>query len=171
MDLRAHIRDVPDFPKAGIVYFDITPLLLDPKAFQYTIDALAERFADKKANKIAAAEARGFIFGAPLAYKMGIGFVPVRKPGKLPYKTMSVSYDLEYGSDTLEMHEDAIAKGDRVIIIDDLLATGGTMDGMIGMTRKAQADIVGLGFLVELGFLDGPAKLQGLPYECLLKID
>lgn len=171
MNLRAHIRDIPDYPKAGILFFDITPLLLDPEAFRYTIDSLAERFAEKGVTKIAAAEARGFIFGAPLAYKMGIPFVPVRKPGKLPYKTLSVSYDLEYGSDSLEMHEDAIVAGDKVLIVDDLLATGGTMDGMISMVKQAGGEIVGLGFLVELGFLDGPSKLHGLPYECLLKID
>jgi len=169
MDLREYIRDVLDF-KPGITFFDITPLLADPSAFCYAIDALAERYKDSGANKIVAAEARGFIFGAPLAYKMNIGFIPVRKPGKLPYKTTSVSYDLEYGSDSLQMHVDAIAPNDRVLIIDDLLATGGTTNGMIKLVQGAGAKIAGIGFLIELGFLDGPSKLEGIPYDCLLKL-
>ena len=170
MDLRQYIRDVPDFPKAGIVYFDITPLLANPTAFRYAVDALAERFADTKATKIVAAEARGFIFGAPLAYKLGIGFIPVRKPGKLPYKTTSVTYDLEYGTDTLCMHVDAIQAGDSVLIIDDLLATGGTTAGMIKLVKDNGGDIAGIGYLVELGFLDGPSKLEGIPHQYLLKL-
>jgi adenine phosphoribosyltransferase len=170
MDLRQYIRDVPDFPKAGIVYFDITPLLSDPSAFSYAVDALAERFAATKATKIVAAEARGFIFGAPLAYKLGIGFIPVRKPGKLPYKTTSVTYDLEYGTDTLCMHVDAIQAGDSVLIIDDLLATGGTTAGMIKLVKDNGGNIAGIGYLVELGFLDGPSKLEGIPHQYLLKL-
>jgi adenine phosphoribosyltransferase len=117
-----------------------------------------------------AAEARGFIFGAPLAYKMNIGFIPVRKPGKLPYKTTSVSYDLEYGTDSLCMHVDAVAPGDNVLIIDDLLATGGTTGGMIQLVQQGGGKIVGIGFLIELGFLDGPSKLEGIPHQCLLKL-
>ena len=171
MDLRQHIRDVPDFPKKGIVYFDITPLLGDPAAFATSIDALAERFAECGATKILGAESRGFIFGAPLAYKLGIGFVPVRKPGKLPYKTTSVTYDLEYGTDTLEMHVDALAPDDKVLLIDDLLATGRTMNGVIQLVHKTGASIVGIGFLVELGFLDGAAKLDGIPRQSLLTLD
>jgi len=116
MDLRSYIRDIPDFPKEGIVFFDITPLLGDGKAFGEAIDNLYEKFKDTGATKVLAAEARGFIFGAPLAYKMGIGFVPVRKPGKLPYKTVNVTYDLEYGSDTLCMHQDAVAEGEKVLV-------------------------------------------------------
>ncbi|SKA78478.1 adenine phosphoribosyltransferase [Paucidesulfovibrio gracilis DSM 16080] len=170
MDLRACIRDIPDYPKEGIVFFDITPLLQKPEAFQYTVDALAERFADCGASKIAAAEARGFLFGAPLAYKMGLGFVPVRKPGKLPYKTRQVSYDLEYGQDTLCMHEDAVNDGDKVLVIDDLLATGGTVGGMLNLITQGGGEVVGIGFVVELGFLDGPSKLNGLPHEYLLKL-
>jgi len=169
MDLRAYIRDVLDF-KPGITFFDITPLLADPAAFHYAIDALAERYQDAGANKILAAEARGFLFGAPLAYKMNIGFIPVRKPGKLPYKTKTVSYDLEYGSDSLQMHIDAVKPGDRVLIIDDLLATGGTTNGMIKLVQESGADIAGIGFLIELGFLNGPSKLEGIPHECLLKL-
>ncbi|MGE4293238.1 MAG: adenine phosphoribosyltransferase [Desulfovibrio sp.] len=170
MNLRSCIRDIPDYPKEGVVFFDITPLLNDPDAFRYTVDALAERFADCGATKIAAAEARGFLFGAPLAYKMGIGFVPVRKPGKLPYKTTQVTYDLEYGTDTLCMHVDAVAEGDKVLVIDDLLATGGTVGGMLQLVKKSGGSIVGIGFVIELGFLDGSTKLQGIPYEYLLKL-
>jgi len=169
MDLRAYIRDVLDF-KPGITFFDITPLLADPAAFHYAIDALAERYKDAGANKILAAEARGFLFGAPLAYKMNVGFIPVRKPGKLPYKTKTVSYDLEYGSDSLQMHVDAVKPGDRVLIIDDLLATGGTTNGMIKLVQESGADIAGIGFLIELGFLNGPSKLEGIPHEYLLKL-
>jgi adenine phosphoribosyltransferase len=169
MDLRKYIRDVLDF-KPGITFFDITPLLADPQAFRYSIDALAERYKDAGANKLVAAEARGFIFGAPLAYKLGIGFIPVRKPGKLPYKTTSVTYDLEYGTDSLQMHVDAVGSGDRVLIIDDLLATGGTTDGMIKLIENNGATVAGIGFILELGFLDGPAKLHGIPHEYLLKL-
>ncbi|WP_291327820.1 adenine phosphoribosyltransferase [Desulfovibrio sp. UCD-KL4C] len=170
MNLREYIRDVPNFPKEGIVYFDITPLLADPKVFQYTIDMMAERFSEYKADKIAAAEARGFIFGAPLAYKLGIGFVPIRKPGKLPYDTISVSYDLEYGSDSLCMHVDAIAKDEDVLLIDDVLATGGTAEGMVKLVEKAGGNVSGIGFLVELGFLDGAGRLNGIPNSHLLKL-
>lgn len=169
MDLRKFIRDVQDF-KPGITFFDITPLLADPKAFRYSIDALAERYKDCGATKILAAEARGFIFGAPLAYKMNIGFIPVRKPGKLPYKTTSVSYALEYGTDSLQMHVDAVKSGDQVLIIDDLLATGGTTGGMIQLVKNAGGNVAGIGFLIELGFLDGPSKLEGIPHEYLLKL-
>lgn len=170
MDLRHYIRDIPDYPKEGIVFFDVTPLMGDPAAFKHTIDALADHFKDCGATKILAAEARGFIFGAPLAYKMGLGFVPVRKAGKLPWKTTRVFYDLEYGSDSLEMHVDAVAPGDKVLIVDDLLATGGTMEGMLKLVTQAKAEVAGIGFVVELGFLDGPAKLNGIPYHHLLKI-
>ncbi|EPR41502.1 Adenine phosphoribosyltransferase [Desulfovibrio sp. X2] len=172
MDLRARIRDIPNYPKDGIVFFDITPLLSDPSAFKYAVDQLAERFADTGATKIAAAEARGFIFAAPLAYKMSLPFVPLRKPGKLPWKTMSVTYDLEYGTDTLCMHVDAITQGDKVLLIDDLLATGGTVHGMIKMVEQAKASIAGLGFVIELGFLRGGETLReaGFDHTCLLNI-
>jgi len=169
MDLRKYIRDVLDF-KPGITFFDITPLLADPAAFRYVIDALAERYKDSGANKIVAAEARGFLFGAPLAYKLNVGFIPVRKPGKLPYKTTTVTYDLEYGTDSLQMHVDAVKPGDRVLIIDDLLATGGTTGGMIELVKNAGGDVAGIGFLLELGFLEGSSKLDGIPHEYLLKL-
>ncbi|SNS24948.1 adenine phosphoribosyltransferase [Humidesulfovibrio mexicanus] len=169
MNLREYIRDVLDF-KPGITFFDITPLLADPNAFRYAIDALAERYQDCGANKIVAAEARGFLFGAPLAYKMNIGFIPVRKPGKLPYKTAEVTYELEYGTDSLQMHVDAVKPGDNVLIIDDLLATGGTTNGMIQLVRNAGGSVAGIGFLIELGFLDGHSKLEGIPHEYLLKL-
>ncbi|GAB7080541.1 adenine phosphoribosyltransferase [Megalodesulfovibrio paquesii] len=172
MNLREYIRDIPDFPKQGILFFDITPLMADPAAFRHTINTMAERFKDSGATKILAAEARGFIFGAPLAYAMGIGFVPVRKPGKLPYKTRSVTYDLEYGTDTLSMHEDAVTPGEKVLLIDDLLATGGTAEGLVQLAREARAEVVGMGFLVELSFLDGPGKMQsiGISYDALLSL-
>lgn len=160
MDLRDHIRDIPDYPKEGIVFFDITPMLSDPDAFRHTIDCLAEKFKDSGATKVVAAEARGFIFGAPLAYKLGIGFVPVRKPGKLPYRTNCVTYDLEYGTDTLCMHEDAVEQGEKVLVIDDLLATGGTAEGMLRLVKQSGGDIVGIGFVVQLGFLNGSEKIK-----------
>ncbi len=170
MDLRTFIRDVPNYPKEGIVFFDITPLLGHGKAFAYAIDKMAEQFQGFGAQKIMAAEARGFIFGAPLAYRLGLGFIPVRKPGKLPYKSVSVSYDLEYGSDTLCMHEDAIAAGEKILIIDDLIATGGTVQGMLQLVQHAGGDVAGIGFLIELGFLNGAEKLGGMNHVCLLKL-
>ena len=170
MDLRKLIRDIPDYPKEGILFFDITPLLGDPAGFRQAIDLLAERFADSKATKIVAAEARGFIFGAALAYKMGIGFVPVRKPGKLPYKTKSISYDLEYGSDTLCMHEDALLRGENVLVIDDLLATGGTLSGVIQLVEEFGANIAGIGVVIELAFLNGKEQLRSYGCESILQI-
>ena len=170
MDLRTLIRDIPDYPKEGILFFDITPLLGDPAGFRQAIDLLAERFADSGATKIVAAEARGFIFGAALAYKMGLGFVPVRKPGKLPYKTVSISYELEYGSDTLCMHEDALLRGEKVLVIDDLLATGGTLSGVIDLVEHFGADIVGIGVVIELEFLNGKEQLRSYGCESILQI-
>ena len=170
MDLRKVIRDIPDYPKEGILFFDITPLLGDAAGFARTIDLLAERFAASKPTKIVAAEARGFIFGAALAYKMGIGFVPVRKPGKLPYKTKSVTYDLEYGSDTLCMHEDALLRGEKVLVIDDLLATGGTLSSVIKLVEGFGAEIAGIGVVVELAFLNGREQLRSYDCESLLQI-
>ena len=170
MDLRTLIRDIPDYPKEGILFFDITPLLGDPAGFRQAIDLLAERFADSGATKIVAAEARGFIFGASLAYKMGLGFVPVRKPGKLPYKTVSISYELEYGSDTLCMHEDALLRGEKVLVIDDLLATGGTLSGVIDLVEHFGADIVGIGVVIELEFLNGKEQLRSYGCESILQI-
>jgi len=170
MDLRTLIRDIPDYPKEGILFFDITPLLGDPAGFRQAIDLLAERFADSGATKIVAAEARGFIFGAALAYKMGLGFVPVRKPGKLPYKTVSISYELEYGSDTLCMHEDALIRGEKVLVIDDLLATGGTLSGVIDLVEHFGAEIAGIGVVIELEFLNGKEQLRTYGCESILQI-
>ena len=170
MDLRTLIRDIPDYPKEGILFFDITPLLGDPAGFRQAVDLLAERFADSGATKIVAAEARGFIFGAALAYKMGLGFVPVRKPGKLPYKTVSISYELEYGSDTLCMHEDALIRGEKVLVIDDLLATGGTLSGVIDLVEHFGAEIAGIGVVIELEFLNGKEQLRSYGCESILQI-
>lgn len=170
MDLRKLIRDIPDYPKKGILFFDITPLLGNAEGFAQAVDQLAERFVDTGATKVLAAEARGFIFGAALAYKMGLGFVPVRKPGKLPYKTKCVSYDLEYGSDTLCMHEDALAPGEKVLVVDDLLATGGTLSGVVKLVEEFRAQVVGIGVVIELAALNGKAQLQGFSCESLLSI-
>ncbi len=173
MNLREYIRDVPNYPKEGVLFYDITPILKYPKALNYAVDALADLFQESGATKIVAAEARGFLFGTPLACKMDIGFIPIRKPGKLPLKNLSVTYDLEYGTDTLCMHEDALEKNDKVLIIDDLLATGGTAVGMVQLVNNAGAEIVGSGFVVELGFLDGAKAMTdaGAPPSCLLTID
>ncbi|MFZ5426205.1 MAG: adenine phosphoribosyltransferase [Thermodesulfobacteriota bacterium] len=170
MDLRALIRDIPDFPKPGIVFLDITPLLGDGTAFRHAIDTLASRFEGCGATKIVCAEARGFIFGAALAYKLGIGFVPVRKPGKLPYKTTSVTYDLEYGTDTLCMHEDALLRGEKVLVIDDVLATGGTLKGMLQLMDSFGAEVVGIGVLIELCFLNGRGQLNGMPFDSIIQV-
>jgi len=166
--LKDIIRDVPDFPKKGIIFKDITTLLQDKSSLKESIDSLAERYAHEKIDLVVGVDARGFIFGAPVAYKLEAGFVPVRKKGKLPYKTKSITYDLEYGTDTLEIHEDAIPANARVLIVDDLLATGGTMKAVCDLVKEQQADIVGVAFLVELGFLDGRKKLEGFPLHSVL---
>ena len=161
MNLARHIRDIPDFPKPGILFKDITPLLADPTAFQHAIDLLSIRYAGEKIDAIAAAEARGFLFAAPLALKLHIPLVPLRKPGKLPYRTYSLKYDLEYGSAELHMHVDGITPGNRVLMVDDLLATGGTMAAGCKLVEQAGGTIAGVAFLVELGFLKGRDQLQG----------
>ena len=173
MDLRLYVRDIPDYPKKGITFFDITPILSNHKAFEYVIDQFVKKYKDCGATKIVAADARGFIFGAPLALKLGIGFIPIRKPGKLPYKNRCVTYDLEYGSDTLCMHVDAIEEGDKVLIIDDLLATGGTAEGMVKLVKEAGGDIVGAGFVIQLNFLDGDEVMRaaGIKHDFLVEID
>jgi len=173
MNLRHYVRDIPDYPKKGITFFDITPILSTPEAFNYVIDQLYERYKDCGADKIVAADARGFIFGAPLALKMGIGFVPIRKPGKLPYKNRCVTYELEYGSDTLCMHVDAVDEGDKVLMIDDLLATGGTAEGMIKLVREAGGEIVGAGFVIQLSFLEGDEVMRAadVKHDFLIEID
>lgn len=167
--LKQIIRDIPDFPKKGIVYKDITTLLADAKSFHRMVDLLAHRYVGEKIDQIVGIEARGFILGAALAYKLGTGITLVRKPGKLPYKTNSVSYELEYGSDTLEMHEDALKPGDRVIIADDLLATGGTMAAVVSLIEKNGAELLECAFMAELEFLSGRAKLPDGKVYSLLK--
>ncbi len=161
MDLKTFIRDVPDFPKQGILFKDIMPLLQNPQALRYTVDRLAEFSAPKHPDVVLGAEARGFILGAALAYSVGAGFVPARKPGKLPWRVTSAEYELEYGVDTLEMHADAIMPGERIIIHDDLLATGGTAKAKIDLVERAGGIVVGLAFIIELGFLEGRKKLAG----------
>lgn len=157
--LKSKIRDIPDFPKPGIVFKDITTLLKDNDAFKYVIDVFAENFAPMKPKYIAGIEARGFILGPAIAHKLNVGFIPVRKPGKLPHKVVKESYMLEYGSDTLEVHEDCVNKGDRVVLIDDLLATGGTAAAAYSLLTKVGADVASIGFVVELSFLNGKQKM------------
>ncbi|HET7651475.1 MAG TPA: adenine phosphoribosyltransferase, partial [Acidimicrobiales bacterium] len=151
--LEAHIRDIPDFPKPGVVFKDITPLLADVNAFRFTIDAIADHFAGQTVDKVLGIEARGFIAAAPVAYRFGAGFVPVRKAGKLPWEVEREEYVLEYGSDLLEIHRDAVAPGERVLIVDDVMATGGTAEATIRLVEHLGGDIVGLGFILELAFL------------------
>lgn len=159
--IKAAIRDVPDFPKPGIVFKDITPILADPKLFNATVDLLAEQWADKEVDKVAAIDARGFIFGAGIAHKLGVGLIPIRKKGKLPYKTFEESYELEYGTATLCIHEDACENGKRIALIDDLLATGGTAAASASLIEQAGGQVLGIQFLIELSFLNGRAKLEG----------
>jgi adenine phosphoribosyltransferase len=160
IELRDYIRDIPDFPKPGIAFKDITPLLAHPPAFRRAIDQLQHQFGARGIDVIAAAEARGFIFGAPLAMQIGAGFVPIRKPGKLPYATIALEYQLEYGTDRLEVHTDAFGPGHRVLLIDDVLATGGTMRACVDLVKSAGAEVVACAFLIELSFLNGRAKLE-----------
>jgi adenine phosphoribosyltransferase len=168
-ELSDAIRDVPDFPKKGILFKDITTLLKDGDKLRKAVDALCEQYKNVKVDKVLGVEARGFIFAPMVAYKLGAGFVPVRKPGKLPAKTKAVTYDLEYGTDTLEIHEDAIGKGDKVLIIDDLLATGGTAAGVVKMVRELGGEVLGVGFLIELTFLNGKEKLKGVDVFSLIR--
>lgn len=161
VNLKDYIRSIPDFPKPGIMFRDITPMLKSAEAMKEVIRRLAEPYADKNVTSVLAAEARGFVFGAPLAMELGCAFVPVRKPGKLPYETESLHYDLEYGSDALEIHSDAIAPGDRVLLVDDLLATGGTIEACMKLAEKQGAVVVGAAFVIELAFLNGRSRLPG----------
>ncbi len=163
MDLTKYIRDIPDFPKPGILFKDITPLLADPDAFQDAIDRMTEHYRGRPVDAVAAVEARGFLFAAPLALTLRKPLVPLRKPGKLPFHTHSLRYDLEYGSAELHVHTDAVAKGARVLLVDDLLATGGTMQAGCQLVEKAGGKVVGCAFLVELTFLGGAEKLR--PHE------
>ena len=159
--LRAKIREVPDFPKPGILFYDITTLIREPAAFREAIDLMTEPYRDAEIDVVVGMESRGFIFSAPMALDLGAGFVPVRKLGKLPAETISVEYELEYGTNTLEVHRDAIAPGQRVLIVDDLLATGGTVLGTIDLVQQLKGEVVGLSFLVELAFLKGRDRLDG----------
>lgn len=159
--IKKAIVDVLDFPKKGIVFKDITGIFKDPKVLKALIDSLAKRYGTKKIGAIVACEARGYLVGVPLAYKMGVPFVPVRKPGKLPRETYKVSYELEYGSNTLEIHKDALKKGSKVLIVDDLLATGGTVNATIELVEKCGAKVVESAFVVELCFLKGREKIKG----------
>jgi adenine phosphoribosyltransferase len=169
MELSDYIRAVPDFPKPGILFRDITPLLASPPAFHAAIAQFAAKYRGESIDAVAAAEARGFIFAAPLALELNVGFVPVRKPGKLPCDTHSFDYELEYGTDTLEMHVDGIAAGQRVLIVDDLLATGGTVEACCRLVEKAGAHVVGCAFLIELEGLGGAQRLAAYHPFSLLK--
>ncbi len=160
VDFRKHIRSIPGFPKEGIVFKDITPLLADGPALKAACKAIADHYRDKKPQLVVGAEARGFIFGAGVALELGVGFVPVRKPGKLPAKTIQYSYELEYGSDTLTMHWDAVTPGQKVLLVDDLLATGGTMEACAHMVEELGGEVVGCGFVIDLTFLPGRKKLS-----------
>jgi adenine phosphoribosyltransferase len=169
IDISAHIRDIPDFPKPGIVFKDITPLLADGPAFKATVDALVAPFRGK-CDVVLGVESRGFIVGAAAAYALGAGLAVVRKPGKLPYRTHRATYDLEYGTDTLEIHLDGLGKHKRVLLIDDLLATGGTAGAAIELVKQCGGDVVGCAFLIELGFLSGRKKLDGYQVHTLLTV-
>lgn len=169
VDLTAFIRDVPDFPKPGILFKDITPLLLNPEAFAASISKMAVPYRNQPVDAVVGIESRGFIFGAALARELNVGFVPVRKPGKLPYKTLAVDYELEYGKDRVEMHTDAIRAGQRVALVDDLLATGGTMRAACQLVENLGGNIAGISFLVELVFLNGREKLKGYDLHALIQ--
>ncbi len=172
MDHLKHlIREIPDFPKEGILFRDITPILQDPAAFNEVIDTLSERYRGMKIDKILAVESRGFIFATPLACAIGAGFVPLRKPGKLPYETIRVSYSLEYGEAAIEVHKDAVAKGERVLILDDLLATGGTAAAAVELARKLGGEVVEVGFIIELAGLKGRKKLTDVPVYTMVSYD
>lgn len=160
MDLAKKIRDIPDFPKEGILFKDITTLIKDPQAFREAIDLLVDRYAGEQIDVVVAVEARGYIFGAPIAYKLGAGFVPVRKVGKLPAETVREEYELEYGTDAVEMHRDAIEPGQKVLIVDDLIATGGSAAATARLVERLGGDVVGIAFLIELAFLNGVDKLK-----------
>jgi len=169
MDLKRYIRDIPDFPKPGILFRDITPLLRDPAALRYTLDLFAKRYDGQGIQKVVSMEARGFIFGPAVAARLNAGFAPVRKPGKLPYRSRQVTYDLEYGTDTLAIHEDAIAPGERVLLLDDLLATGGTMGASIKLVEDLGGKVAGVGFIIELVALKGREKLGGYDVFSLIQ--
>ena len=167
--LKRTIRDVPDFPKPGIVFKDITPILSDPALFKETVEALARPFREDRISKVLGIESRGFLFGPPLAFQLGAGFVPARKPGKLPRETVRENYAQEYGSDSLEIHRDAFRSGERVLVVDDLLATGGTAAAAARLAETLGAEVVGVAFVIELEFLGGRAKLPGRRVHALVR--
>jgi len=169
IELEPFIRDVPDFPKKGIVFKDITPLLADRTALKHAIDSLSQSFAGRGISKVIGIESRGYIFAPAMALSLGCGFVPVRKPGKLPWETVSEEYALEYGTDRLEIHTDAIVPGERVLIVDDLLATGGTASAARRLAERLKGQVVGAGFLVELKFLEGRSRLPGIDVVSLIQ--
>jgi len=171
IDLQNSIRNIPDFPKPGILFRDITTLLQDKQAFKHAVDTLTEKFKHKKIDVVVAVEARGFILGGAIAHKLGAGFIPVRKKGKLPWKTDSVTYDLEYGTDTLEIHKDALKPGLRVLIVDDLLATGGTVKAVTELVELQGAKIAGIAFVIELVDLNGRSKLSKYPVVSLVEFE
>lgn len=168
-DLKAYIREVPDFPKPGINFYDITTLLQDPLALRMTVDRFVWMFAQKHIQKVVGIESRGFMFGPIVAYDLNAGFVPVRKPGKLPYQKIRQTYDLEYGTDTVEMHDDAIQPGEHVLVVDDLVATGGTALAAAKMVESLGGIVAGFGFIIELTFLPGRKKLEGYEVESLIR--
>jgi adenine phosphoribosyltransferase len=169
--LQSLIRDIPDFPKPGVVFKDITPVLADPQAFHTLIDALAEPFLDKGITKVAGIEARGFTLATPVANRLNAGFIPLRKPGKLPYETVTEEYELEYGIDSLEVHTDAVHEGEKVLLVDDVIATGGTASAAIRLLRNIGAEVVGFAVFIELAFLNGAEKMDGVPIHALLRYD
>ena len=169
--LKDHIRDIPDFPSPGVVFKDITPLLADVDAFRFAVDAIADHYAGGEVDKVLGVEARGFIIAAPVAYRFGAGFVPVRKAGKLPWEIERQEYELEYGSSLLEIHKDAVAPGENVLIVDDVLATGGTAAASVDLVERLGANVLGLGFVIELAFLHGRDKLEGRDLVSLLVYD
>jgi len=169
IDLKSRIRDIPDFPEKGILFRDVTTLLKDPAAFRQVIDQMTDYFRDSRATHVCAVEARGYMFGAPLAYNLNMGFIPVRKPGKLPYDTISQAYELEYGKNVLELHRDAVGPGDRVLVVDDLIATGGSSRATAQLIETLGAEVAGFGFIIELGFLKGREALEGYEVYSLLQ--
>ena len=170
-DLKSLIREIPDYPKPGILFYDLTTLLQDGKGFHSLVEQLCDHYRNQEIDIVAGIEARGFIFAPALAFRLGAGFVPVRKPKKLPWKTTAVTYQLEYGSDQLEIHQDAVKKGQRVLLCDDLLATGGTAAAAIQLVRQSGGEVIGAAFAVELNFLHGRQKLPGVDVFSLLKYD
>jgi len=169
--LKDHIRDIPDFPKPGVVFKDITPLLADVDAFRFAVDAIADHYAGNEVHKVLGVEARGFIIAAPVAYRFGAGFIPIRKAGKLPWDIEREEYELEYGTDLLEIHRDAVHPGENVLIVDDVLATGGTASATVRLVERLGATVLGLGFVIELAFLHGRDKIPGQDMVSLLVYD